>query len=162
VTNRDARLEGMCARRLKRLGVKLAVTVEWSNRLRTTAGLAYWQTLRIVLNTQLLRNSRPMARRVVLHELAHFVAYYKSGEQVAPHGAEWQLACRDVGIPGEQAVHDIPVNRRRQTPKHFYGCRECGCVLSRVKPLVRRLACLRCCNQHTGGKYKETFRLVRL
>jgi predicted SprT family Zn-dependent metalloprotease len=163
VNTRDLRLERMCSRRLASLGVKLDVKVEWSNRLKTTSGLAYWRDLRIVINAGLLKPIRKLARRVVLHELAHFLAWHRAGNKpIAPHGPEWRMACRDVGIPGELVTHSLPVKRRKMKPKHFYGCPSCGKLITRVRPYQKPNACLVCCKKHSGGKYDAAYRLIEL
>ena len=42
--------------------------------------------------------------QTILHELAHLVAYERNPSRaIKGHGREWQLACADLGIPGESA-----------------------------------------------------------
>ena len=36
---------------------------------------------------------------------------------IAPHGAEWRQACRDLGIPNESRCHDLPLKRIRSRAK---------------------------------------------
>ncbi len=160
---RDAILEQFCRKLLLDAGCDLEVGVFWNNRLRTTAGLACWQKKTISLNPRLLEISSAEVQRTVRHELAHFLAQHRAGRRRIPaHGAEWRQACRDLGIPNESRCHDLPFKRRRMERKFFYACPECNTLLSRVHPLRKRVACLRCCRKHNGGKYHERFRFLQI
>jgi predicted SprT family Zn-dependent metalloprotease len=161
---RDPILEDLCLGLLKAAGCKrLKVTVSWNSRLRTTAGLACWTRKAIYLNPRLIDISPQEVQRTLRHELAHFVAHYRAGRRrIEPHGEEWREACADLGIPNEQRCHDLPLPRSRMTRKYFYACRECETVLSRVRPVKRRVACIRCCRKHNNGKYDERFRFIQI
>jgi hypothetical protein len=52
----------------------------------------------------------------------------------------------------------LPFVRRRQQRKFFYRCPACEEILSRVRKPRRKIACLRCCRKHAGGRYDERFR----
>ena len=45
--------------------------------------------------------------------------------------------------------------------RRYYACRACGTMLSRVRPVKRRVACLKCCRKHSGGQYDDRFRFVQ-
>jgi predicted SprT family Zn-dependent metalloprotease len=160
---RDAILEKLSRRLLREVGCRsLDLTVRWNPRLRTTAGLACWRTKTISLNPKLVEVSPAEVQRTLRHELAHFLAQHRVGRRrIAAHGPEWREACRDLGIPRENRCHDLPFKRARQERKHFYACRECGTTLARVRPVKRRVACLKCCRRHNGGHYDERFRFVQ-
>jgi hypothetical protein len=34
--------------------------------------------------------------------------------------------------------------------------------MQRVRPIRRKTACLACCREHSGGKYDERFRFVKI
>ena len=137
----------------------LHVTVCWNPLLRTTAGLASWRERRISLNPKLLEVSAAEVQRTLRHELAHLLAHHRAGRhRIDAHGPEWREACRDLGIPNETRCHELPFKRRRVERKFFYACPECHAVLARVRPLNRRVACVKCCRKHNGGKYLERFR----
>jgi SprT protein len=160
---KDPILEDLCRQLVDAAGCRgLKVSVYWNPRLRTTAGLACWQTKTISLNPKLIELSPDEVQRTLRHELAHFVAQYRAGrKRIQAHGEEWRQACCDLGIAGEPRCHDLPFKRRKVERKHFYACRECGTVLARVRPVRGRVACLRCCRKHNGGKYHERFRFVQ-
>ncbi|MCX7868690.1 MAG: SprT-like domain-containing protein [Terrimicrobiaceae bacterium] len=159
---RDPVLEKLSAALLRQCGCRgLAARVAWNTRLRTTAGLACWQTKTIMLNPRLLEIAPGEIQRTLRHELAHFVAQFRAGRRrIAAHGHEWRQACRDLGIPREPRCHDLPFKRIRHERKHFYVCRNCGSRIARVRPFRRPAACLRCCRKHNGGRYHENFRYV--
>ncbi len=137
----------------------LHVTVYWNPGLRTTAGLAVWQDRRIILNPKLLEFSAGEVQRTLRHELAHLLAQHRAGRRrIAGHGPEWQAACAELGIPNEPRCHDLPFKRRKIERKFFYECPECTTVLARVRPLRRKVACVKCCQKHNGGAYLERFR----
>ncbi|MFY8215827.1 MAG: SprT-like domain-containing protein [Chthoniobacterales bacterium] len=135
------------------------VSVSWNPRLRTTAGLACYRTRSVILNPKLIEVSSEEVQITLRHELAHLVAQARSGRRrVPPHGAEWQQACSDLGIPNEARCHNLPFKQRRVTRRYFYQCPECGEILARVQPIKRRVACVKCCRKFHGGKYAERFR----
>ncbi|MEO6052966.1 MAG: SprT-like domain-containing protein [Chthoniobacterales bacterium] len=139
------------------------ITVYWNRRLRTTAGLACYRRKSVFLNPKVKEVAPEEVQRTLLHELAHFVANERAGiRRIEPHGREWRAACRDLGIPNEPRCHDMPLQPKRQARKHFYQCRECGSVLSRVRKVKRPIACLPCCRQYNGGLYDERFRYVAI
>lgn len=137
------------------------VLVCWNRRLTATAGLANYRRSLILLNPRLREISEAEVKGTFLHELAHLVAFARAdGRKIRPHGPEWRQACSDLGIPGEQRCHELPLPRRRQTPKHAYRCPGCQGLLLRVRPLKKRAACYRCCRDHNGGRYSRHFMYV--
>lgn len=162
--NSDPILEKLSRQLLRAAGCRdIEVNVIWNARLRTTAGLACWHSKTISLNPKLIEISPNEVQRTLRHELAHFLAQSRAGRRRIPsHGAEWKEACRDLGIPRETRCHDLPFKRARQERKHFYACRQCDTTLARVRPLKRRVACLKCCRKHNGGRYDERFRFVQV
>jgi predicted SprT family Zn-dependent metalloprotease len=138
------------------------VRVSWNPRMRTTAGRAWWPDRRIELNPKLKDCDPDEIWRTLKHELAHLVAYERCGRRrIEPHGAEWQLACRDLGIPGEKVCHRLPFEPRRMERKHVYHCASCLATIQRVRPLKRAVACFECCRKFNNGTYHERFRLVK-
>lgn len=159
--HRDFILEKLSRQLLRAADCHVEVAVVWNSRLRTTAGLACWQTKTISLNPKLIEVSPAEVQRTLRHELAHFLAQYRAGRtRISAHGAEWKRACRDLGIPRESRCHDLPFKRTKQERKYFYVCRECGTSLARVRPVKRRVACIKCCRKYGDGRYDERFRFV--
>lgn len=160
----DPLLEDFANQLLSAAGTKgLHVSVCWNPSLRTTAGLACWREKRIVLNPKLVEVSAAEVQRTLRHELAHLLAQHRAGRRrIGAHGEEWRDACADLGIPNETRCHDLPFKRRKIGRKHFYACPECSTVLARVRPLRRRVACVKCCRKHNGGTYHEKFRFRQI
>jgi SprT protein len=160
----DPILEEVARVLLRQLGCRrLAkeISVCWNPRMRTTAGIACYRRKAVHLNPKLVEVSAAEVQRTLRHELAHLIARARAGRRrIAPHGPEWREACVDLGIRGESRCHDLPFKARRITRRHFYQCRECGTIMGRVRPVKRRMACLRCCRKHNGGRYHEQFRFM--
>ncbi len=139
------------------------VRVRWNSRMRSTAGTANYSRSLISLNPRLREFGDAEVEATVRHELAHLVAKCRAGKRrIAPHGAEWKTACRDLGIPGEKRCHTLPLPRRKIARRHFYRCGHCQILIPRVRPFRRRVACLPCCREHSGGRYDDRFRLVKV
>lgn len=138
------------------------VSVRWNSRLSSTAGLAYPAQAHIALNP-ILKEMPAELDRTLRHELAHLLARYRAGrKRISPHGSEWKIACRDLGIPGEERCHSLPLPRRQVRTKYQYSCPRCGVVLDRVRPLRVASACRPCCKEHNGGRFSEAFQFVRV
>ncbi|MEX2580161.1 MAG: SprT-like domain-containing protein [Verrucomicrobiales bacterium] len=153
------------AERLELGSLARRLSVAWNPRMRTAAGRAFTQTASIELNSKL--QELPEAHReaeiqnTFLHELAHLVAYARAGRRrIAPHGPEWQTACRDLGIPGESRCHSLDFQPRRMRRKFAYQCPHCAAVIQRVRKLKRRVACYDCCREHNRGRFDRRFALV--
>jgi len=139
------------------------VRVRWNGRMRSTAGMAYAGKSLVHLNPRLREFGDGEVDRTLRHELAHLLAHHRAGRRrISPHGREWQQACRDLGLADEKRCHDLPLPRREVRARHFYRCPGCATVLRRVRPLRPKSACLACCRQHSGGRYAERFRFVKI
>ncbi len=139
------------------------VRVEWNARMRSTAGLAFPGRSLVRLNPRLRDFGGGEVARTLRHELAHLLAHERAGRRrIAPHGAEWKRACRDLGLTDEKRTHDLPLPRRAVTRRHHYRCGSCGITVARVRPLSRGSACLRCCRAHNRGRYDARFRFERV
>jgi SprT protein len=160
----DGGLTEWCSEASKALALpELArrVRVSWNARMQTTAGRAWWPDRSIELNPKLKDCEPEEVWRTLKHELAHLVAYERCGRRrIDPHGPEWQLACADLGIPGEQPFHNLPFKRRRMKRNHAYICSNCFAVIQRVRPIRRAVACYDCCRKFNRGVYHDRFRLI--
>lgn len=160
---RDPALEAVARDLLCRQGAaELAarVQVEWSTRLRTAAGRAKSRAARILLNRRLCAHGEREIDQTLRHELAHLLAQYRAGRRrVAPHGAEWRVACADLGIPGEARCHNLPFPVQRRARRYLYVCPHCERDFPRTRPLRRTSACLACCRAFNRGQYDRRFQL---
>jgi len=162
---RDETLEAQAREWLHALelpgGAKL-LTVSWKARLRSTAGYARYPKWVVELNP-LLRDFEGQVERTLKHELAHLIAYHRSGRRrIEPHGREWRQACADLGIAGEKAHHRLPLPRNEVVRKLVYACPACQTTVQRVRKFRRPTACLHCCNKHASGQYDGRFKLALL
>src|SRR5262245_60056970 len=163
---RDTALEAEARELLCSLGAKRIATelrVEWNPRLETAAGRADYRQKLISLNPRLAEHPAEVDR-TLRHELAHILAEFrkKSRRRISPHGAEWQQACRDLGIAGEKRCHTLPFPAKRYAPRFIYRCPNCRRDFPRVRKVKRTVACLACCRAHNGGEFDVRFRLKLL
>jgi|SRR5579884_700036 len=160
---RHLNLEETARELLRLLGAELIASqlrVEWNSRLKTAAGRADYRRRLIALNP-LLREYPAEIDRTLRHELAHLLAQFRAGRRrIAPHGREWQQACRDLGIAGEKRCHDLPFPVRQRARRFLYRCPNCGRAFPRVRRIRAAVACLACCRAYNGGKFDGRFRLV--
>ena len=160
----DAELSREAAELARKLDLpRLAheVEVAWNPRMRSSAGRASWPKGLIELNPALETISEEEVRRTFLHELAHLVAFERCrSRHIKPHGPEWQLACAELGIPGEAASHHLPLPARRLRKRWRYICPKCWASVERVRRMKGENACYACCCQFNGGQYDERFRFV--
>jgi len=160
---RDPLLEEKVRKALHKVdpGLGSLVTAGWNSRMRTTAGVAVLARNQIWLNPCLREVSEEEVDRTLLHELAHLLARHRHPHRrLAPHGAEWREACRDLGIPRESRTHRLPFHARRLKRRFLLRCPACGRHHQRVRRPRRPLACLPCCRAHNGGLYDEKYRFV--
>jgi len=150
-------------RHLKCDALAARVHVRWNPRMRSTAGTALASKSLITLNPRLQEFGADEVDRTLRHELAHLLAHFRAGRRrIAAHGPEWQQACRDLGLDDEKRCHTLPLPRRQMQARHFYRCPACKQELKRVRPLRGKTACLACCRRHSGGRYDDRFRFVRI
>lgn len=163
-TNEDASLTAWCVETAKALGLSelsRKVHVYWNPRMRTTAGRAWWPDRTIEMNPKLHECGTDELWRTLKHELAHLIAYERSGRRkIEPHGVEWRAACAELGIANEKPYHNLPFKRRKMKRNHAYVCPHCEFTIHRVKPIRRAVACYTCCRKYNGGVYHEEYRLV--
>lgn len=149
--------------KLKCEALAARVRVRWNPRMRSTAGTALANKSLITLNPRLQEFGAEEVDRTLRHELAHLLAHFRAGRRrIAAHGPEWQQACRDLGLHDEKRCHTLPLPRRQMQARHFYRCPACAQDLRRVRPLRGKTACLACCRRHSGGRYDDRFRFVRI
>ena len=160
---RDVDLELTARELLRSIGAhKLArkLRVEWNPRMRTAAGHANYREKLISLNPRLRDHGEEEIERTLRHELAHMVAQFRAGRRrVAPHGAEWRDACRDLGIADEARCHNLPFAARTLPVRFIYRCPNCRREFPRARRVRRAVACLACCRKHTRGEFDPRFRL---
>jgi len=160
--HRDHLLETSVKRLLVSIKEEFPVRVYWNPRLQTTIGLAHCASKTITLNPKLKKLFPEETDRTLRHELAHLLVQhrYPHRRKIKAHGEEWKQACADLGIPNETRCHSLPLPRRKVTRRFFYECPACKTRLKRVRPIKKKLACIKCCKRVHGGKYHDLFRFV--
>ena len=160
---RDFLLEVKARQLLRSLGAaRLArkIRVEWNTRMRSAAGRADSRETLILLNPRLRQHHASEVEQTFRHELAHLLAQNRAGRRrIAPHGAEWRQACRDLGIGGEARCHNLPFPVARRRRRFLYQCPNCKSSFARVRRIRRAVACLACCRAHNRGHFDGRFRL---
>ena len=160
--HRDADLETTARELLRVHGasrIGRQIRVEWNPRLKTAAGRADYRQKLISLNLRLVAYPEEIDR-TLRHELAHFLTQFRAGRRrISAHGAEWQQACRDLGIPDERRCHTLPFPAKRYAPRFVYRCPNCTKEFPRVRRVRRPVACLACCRKHNGGDFDPRFQL---
>ena len=163
LSGRDSELEAKARELLSALdatAVARSVRVEWNSRLRSAAGRADFRSGLVSLNPRLVDHGDAEIDRTLRHELAHLLAQFRARRRrIAPHGAEWRGACRDLGIADEARCHTLPFPVSRRTHRFIYICPNCRRDFPRVRKLRRAVACLPCCRAHNGGAFDKRFRL---
>jgi SprT protein len=163
VLGRDAALEAKTREILRTLDaaqLASAVHVEWNARLFSAAGRADFRRQLVSLNPRLREHDAAEIERTLRHELAHLLAQFRAGRRrVAPHGAEWRKACRDLGIADESRTHALPFPIQRRSRRFLYHCPRCGKEFPRVRKIKRAVACLECCRKFNRGKFDKSAQL---
>ncbi len=160
ILGRDAALEAKARELLCTVDaaeLASAVHVEWNARLFSAAGRADFRRNLVSLNPRLREHDAAEIDRTLRHELAHLLAQSRAGRRrVAPHGAEWRKACRDLGIGDESRTHALPFPILRRARRFLYQCPRCGKEFPRVRKIKRTVACLECCRKFNRGKFEKS------
>jgi predicted SprT family Zn-dependent metalloprotease len=168
---RDGVLEEICKGLVTGIDAKYMkwakrIRVYWNPRLRTTSGLAYYESLTIHLNPKLVYISTAEMLRCLRHELAHLLAWRtrKSRDLSSEHGWEWRHACSLLGIANEEIYvdsryfhHFSEVLPHR---KYLYQCPKCKVKVARVRIFTHKkyASCEACCKKHNNGKPSPKYR----
>jgi predicted SprT family Zn-dependent metalloprotease len=159
---RDAKLEKVATDLLCSFGatrIARDLRVEWNARFKTAAGRADYRQKLILLNPRLLEYPAEIDR-TLRHELAHILAQFRAGRRrILAHGAEWRIACCDLGIADEKRCHNLPFPVSERARRFLYKCSNCQREFPRARRLKRAVACLACCRAHNGGEFDLRFRL---
>ena len=159
----DFDLEFEARELLRQLGAERLsreIRVEWNPRMKSAAGGADFRGRLISLNPCLMDHGGEEIDRTLRHELAHLLAQFRVGRRrIAPHGAEWRQACRDLGIADEARCHNLPFASKTHVRRYVYRCPNCNQEFPRVRRIRRAIACLACCRKHNRGKFDRRFRL---
>ena len=162
---RDVDLERKARELLRAHGANWMATqlhVEWNSSFKTAAGRADYRQKLISLNPRLFEHPAEIDR-TLRHELAHILAQFRAGRRrILPHGDEWRMACRDLGIADEKRCHNLPFPTNERARQYLYKCPHCQRDFPRARRIKRAVACLACCRAHNSGEFDARFRLRRV
>jgi predicted SprT family Zn-dependent metalloprotease len=118
---------------------------EWNSRMRTRAGVAYLEALRIELNPRLLARHPEQVSECLAHELAHLVVHRRHGRAASAHGPEWAALMKIAGFAPSR-VHHFDTRGLKQERRRYVYLHQCvACGAHWIARKVRRdLVCRDC------------------
>lgn len=140
--------------------------LRWNGRLRTASGRffpgarqkkfglrALTRPPIIEVASYLLQEteSELHIRETLAHEMIHYWLWVRS----RPHGHTDEFYAKMTEM-GARRYNPVP---RRLPPKYLYACSHCAAEF-KTRRKLGKLACAKCCREHSGGKYHDRFRLV--
>lgn len=128
------------------------VEVTFSSSLKRRLGRALPTRGRVLLSETLRSAPSAVLREVLVHELAHIVAFRQHGASAKPHGAEWRGLVSGVGFPARTALPAGPSEvRRKATGEYLYFCPVCQARRRARRPMPR-WRCAACVAQGLEGR----------
>jgi len=115
------------------------IKIEFSNRLRVTAGVAIVREKKIKLNKRmfvLYDNDGKELEKTLLHELAHIIDYWKNYAEKESsysgnyHGLSWKIIMLKMGLKPKK-YHNLPVSNYKRYCNP--SCRANGMTLSEIQ-----------------------------
>jgi len=97
--------------------------IEYSNRLRTSGGVAYKNAFKIKLNTRLLSENLCDVKQTIVHEIAHLVEFHLGLR--GGHGKDWQRIMSWLGYPAK-TYHTMDTKKFKAKRKRFLFTCDCG------------------------------------
>lgn len=103
------------------LAVLHKLTVDFSTRMKSTAGRAWVHQAKVALHYRLLKDNPEQLRSTMLHELAHILAGYWYGYN-CHHDANWKQVAILLGDDGGRC-HSMDTSAYRAKEKRYdYRC----------------------------------------
>lgn len=111
--------------------------IEWSNRMTSAMGIAYWMRNLIKLSIPIFAlATEEQKEQTVVHEVCHLIARFKN-PTCKSHGREWKTAMRKAGYVPERChyVDCTSLKRTHKRTRYHYACVSCGkeYVVSAIK-----------------------------
>jgi predicted SprT family Zn-dependent metalloprotease len=137
------------------------VTIEFSNRLRSSIGLCYPERSLIRLHPVVRELDEPMFLEILCHELAHIAVYQQFGRGCRPHGREWKTCLTSAGFTARatlpsKSIFATPAQRAtRKTVLWHHRCPRCHASRTARRP-VYSWRCSTCRKRGRAGKLKIT------
>jgi predicted SprT family Zn-dependent metalloprotease len=137
------------------------VTIEISNRLRSSIGLCYPERSLVRLHPVVRELDEPIFLEILCHELAHVAVHRHFGRGCKPHGREWIDLVEAAGFdartrlpPG--SVFATPSQRAtRKTVLWHHRCPRCHAARTARRP-VYTWRCATCRKRGRSGKLEIT------
>ena len=152
----------------QRLGIRsllrsrnLVPELEWSTRLRRSLAITYPARSLIRINAILANPPNVQyLKEVIVHEVAHLLAYDMVGTAQPPHGPLWQSIVRENGYQPKLKLRlnefgDLAHLKEGETAKYVHKCPICQ--NQRVaKRRMRRWRCDECLTLGLDGELEIT------
>ena len=145
------KVENLCSL-WEALDIVESVSVEFSARLRTSLGRTIPQRRLIRLHPLLSSaGSNHLLDEVLCHELAHVVAHYRHGRDIAPHGPEWRALVSSAGFAPSIHLTVDEVPKISSSRVYWHQCPICHSARSARKPM-RQWRCGACMEAGLSGE----------
>ena len=128
-------------------------SLEFSSRMTYAYGRCCFNKKKIVISKPITKRERSHKRFdfLVLHEIAHALAFQKYGKNVH-HDKRWKDTYKSLG--GKDFDYKPPF----KPFKYIIECPVCSRgVFGRRKG---NFACGQCCKKHNGGKYDSKYKMI--
>lgn len=119
-------------------------------------GCCNWTKRRLSLSRVLAPTCTPEEiRNTILHEIAHALAGHQQGDS---HGWMWRQTAIRIGARPERCM-DVS-NKVMPKARYTLVCPNCGIESPRHRKTkkMENIACRKCCNLYSGGKYDPRFK----
>ena len=120
---------------------------------RLTGRITYSERLIEISEFHVVKYGFKDAIATLEHELLHL--YLHTLGRPSGHTKEFKRLAAKKGI---RVYHANEYPKNRSTPfRYLYECPSCERLVSRVRPVGKRLACGSCCRAHAGGTWDRRF-----
>ncbi len=120
---------------------------------RLTGRITYSERLIEISEFHVVKYGLKDAVATLEHELLHL--YLHTLGRPSGHTKEFKRLAAKKGI---RVYHANEYPKNRATPfRYLYECPQCERLVSRVRPVGKRLACGICCRAHSAGRWDRRF-----
>jgi predicted SprT family Zn-dependent metalloprotease len=118
------------------------VTIEWSNRLSSSAGVCYRRAKIIRLSTAYHIKYPEEVGATLLHEMIHL--------KIKGHGHDFKRELRRIQSLGGKVYRYS--KETAKAPRWKYSCKKCDAVIKKYKRYPKNIICGRC-----RGEFEEVY-----
>lgn len=156
LNNKDVSVIESCVSHLCKLwnikSIEHEIKVEYSSRMTRSLGRTKPTKKLVRLNTNLSSSLSEHLEEVLCHEIAHIAATHKYGDEISPHGKEWQTLVRLAGYEPSIRMNVLTNNIHKPLAKRF--AHKCPVCFSEqvAKRRVTRWRCGNCVQAGLTGE----------